>query len=49
VDFETDDRLVFREDFGRDGHGLGSGFRHKESNIIASGFVRNWQGSREIG
>src|SRR5207248_5955553 len=33
VDFETDDGLVFREDFGRDGHGLWSGFEHKKPTL----------------
>ena len=36
MDFEADDGLVFRQDFWRDRHGLWSGFRHKEANIIAS-------------
>ncbi len=36
VDFKTDDGLVFRQDFGRDRHGLWSGFGHSETKIIAS-------------
>ena len=36
VDFQTDDRLIFRQDFGGDGYCLWSGFRHKGTKIIAS-------------
>jgi hypothetical protein len=36
VDLEANDSLVFRQGFWRDEHGLWSGFRHKETNIIAS-------------
>jgi len=36
VDFQADDRLVFREHFGREGRFLWSGFRHNGTKIIAS-------------
>src|SRR5213082_1098029 len=41
VDFQADDRLVFREHVGGDGGGLWSGFRHKGTKIIASGARRD--------
>jgi len=34
-DFQANDRLVFRQDFGGDGRFLWSGFRHKGVKIIA--------------
>jgi hypothetical protein len=36
VDFEADDGIVFRQDFGQEGGFLWSGFRHNETKIIAS-------------
>ncbi len=35
MDLEADDGLIFRQDFRREGSGLWSGFRHKETRIIA--------------
>ena len=35
MDFQADDRLVFREHLGSDGRFLWSGFRHNETKIIA--------------
>ena len=47
VDFEADDRLVFRQDFRRHGRFVGNRFRHKERHIIASagGVVRLRRGN----
>jgi hypothetical protein len=46
MDFEADNRLVFRQDFWRHGRFFRNGFRHKERHIIASaaGVARLRQG-----
>jgi len=52
VDFQADDGLVFRQDFGGDGRFLWSGFRHGGTKIITLAQTRQGRGARageEIG